>query len=69
MQLRSTDALASYIYTQLQLHRYNDLLAFELSEASSGESMEIVFSLHEFVAKALDFPAPKDLEVFFCVHP
>ena len=55
VKLRSTEAVASYIYAQLQLLRYNDLLAFELKEASSGESMEIVFSLHELVAKALNF--------------
>ena len=30
------------MYTQLQIHRYNELMLFELQEASHDEVMEII---------------------------
>ena len=40
-QVRSIEAVASLMYTQLQIHRYNELMLFELNEASLDEVKEI----------------------------
>ena len=45
LQIRSSEALASYIYSLLQIHRYNELLFYEMKEASSGESLRLIHSL------------------------
>ena len=47
LKIRSSEALASYIYSLLQIHRYNELLFYEMKEASSGESLRLIHSLQQ----------------------
>ena len=39
-----------YVYALLQIHRYNELLFYEMKDGSAGESLRILHSLQQLYA-------------------